>query len=196
MRQISLAMKMYANDSKGKYPIWNTYAPPAGWPLIDIHWDDLLIVNGYINNSRILQCPVAKDIQVQYFYDFQGKQVLYISWRHYGIDIYGVGGMNYPANNYWWQGGVTKYVSDAQINDASEKVAVGESDGLQINSNTYIASGDNWPSAQGIPATWHNGGGNYLFMDGHVSYKKFADICWVNNPRTYAMWYYPIPKTP
>lgn len=202
MRQIGMALQMYVNDSKGKYPIWNSGNPPVGWPWPDIHWDDLLIMNGYIKNSLILQCPVAKDIQVQYFYDFQGKQVLYLSWRHYGINVYGIGGLNYPANDYWWQGGATVYVSAGRISDPANKIAIGESSGyykgynFPITSNTYIASGDNWPSSEGIPARWHNDGGNYLFVDGHVSYKKFADVCWVNTPSAYDMWYYPLTKTP
>ena len=197
LRQIGLGLQFYANQYGGKYPIMRITAAPEfpGYATWEVRWDDLLILKGLVANSEVFRCTVADQIQLMYMYDYVGKQVMYSSYRHYGIAVYGIGGCNIPS---WNWGLPTNYLTAGKIKNAAERIGVGESDGRGVTSNTYFMNGDLAYPGYGNPARWHSGGGNYLYMDGHVSYLKFAEATWgaysggtYENPKAIDMWFYP-----
>ncbi|MCC6423253.1 MAG: hypothetical protein IT447_07215 [Phycisphaerales bacterium] len=193
MRQVGIAMQFYVNDTKGMYPLSFQYRTASYYPdfvSTAIRWDDLLIIKGYIANSGILLCPIAQQIQVPYLYDYNGKQVLYDSHRNYGVAVFGIGGGNNPSWN-WYDPAKFIGIRQGQIKDSAARIAVGEADEQGYpNNNGFRMNGDTAYSLYGVPAKWHSGGGNYLYLDGHVTYKKFEEVAWPNEVSLY-IWFYP-----
>ncbi|MCC6239510.1 MAG: prepilin-type N-terminal cleavage/methylation domain-containing protein [Phycisphaerales bacterium] len=207
MRQLGLGLQLYANEYRGKYPIaYNYYAPSEfpgwTWPPYPgyVSWDDLMILKEFVSNSEVFRCPTAQAIQPVDFMDYNGKQVLGVSDRHYAICMYGIGGGNNLPDYDYYPPGKMRYLTAGMIRPSAEKIGIGEgwNEGVS-NSYRYMMTGYvSWPGGISVPAKWHNGGANYLFMDGHVGYLKQSEAnfgAYLNgqyvNQTAYHAWFYP-----
>lgn len=192
LRQIGLSLKLYANDNKGAYPTLVNTSPPSDWPtyITAMRWDDWLIFNGYAATGEVFICPSA-DYMGMFVYDSSnmgalpaGKRAILNNYRDYGITFWGLGGVPESSSGWWDQ----KYVNVYKIRNSAEKIAVGDSDPghmpatNQLNyfdyqaMNTWMMSGDHEAGWHGVPAIRHSKGGNYLFLDGHVSFYTHDEI--------------------
>jgi prepilin-type processing-associated H-X9-DG protein len=193
---------MYGNDFGGKYPV--LLPTITGWPSYwgSCRWDDFLILTGYIKNTEVLRCPSANQYLELLFYDvpapFDGTKAAVYSIRHYGMPVFGIGGGT-SAGPF-----ALVNVNVSTIRNAAERVALGDSDpGFYPlyhsvdaaawgygHLNTWMLDGDDGSSWHGVSAIRHAKGGNYLYLDGHVSFGAHSEVNFDQSPGKWASWWY------
>jgi prepilin-type N-terminal cleavage/methylation domain-containing protein/prepilin-type processing-associated H-X9-DG protein len=176
-RQIGQAIMMYADSYDHAYPLY------AHAPNHDQLWYE--VIEPYIKNSRIFCCPTLPRKESTYPAEVH-------PWAGYGVNYthvikYGPG---WPNSNPKTAGPVlleflarpaeTIMIADAQANK-------GKHAGMgwpAIYCPVDLPDGVARYRADGLEKTWalsdrHNGGGNYVFADGHVKWmRRDAVINW------------------
>lgn len=182
LKQIGLGMTMYVQDYDGTFPV--------GWrdAAVDVYWYQVL--QPYIKNKQVFICPTAGPI-------LKSDGTL----QHSGGYGYNIGGTAYTANGYNdWPGNGFGYragywmtssgngpLKISVIDEASETIMITDPASFGYHSNGFSAVGYNaskympvlhggkvGPFADGESTTAPplEGGGNYLFADGHVKYLR------------------------
>lgn len=83
MRQLGMAVQMYATDNDEVYPL-------GGYDELDVktnkivrhNWQDIMLANNYIRSSEILSCPSAKTNHYLYSY---GCNRWVMGWMHSAV---------------------------------------------------------------------------------------------------------------
>lgn len=161
LKQIGLAMNMYAQDYDETFPTYYIYVPSLsyaerGWPRR---------IQPYVKNDQVFRCP---DV---------------IPPSSDSVDLLRMGyGLAYP-----YPGGyvtpLAKYQRPAEQVLVVENGATLASEGKDEGRYYWHV---NWPATG--PYTWesrfctrHNGSGNVLFVDGHVKVQRWDDIMGTEN---------------
>ncbi|MFA7235269.1 MAG: DUF1559 domain-containing protein [Phycisphaeraceae bacterium] len=193
-RQIGLAMLMYANDFNGFYPVYHQTIDGT-----DTRWDDGLAKARYLTGN-FFQCPTAAQFIPMQFYQEGGITIIHQSFRHYGIDIHGIGGGGH-SGSVW----PPVPVRQSRIVSSATSIALGDSDpGYFPTSpvfqpdnfganNTYRLSRFYRSGSFGVPAIRHEEGGNYQFLDGHTAWFSYDQINADYNPDKLNWFFYPYP---
>lgn len=178
LKQIGLAVQMYTQDYDETYPLANMAYTGGAW---------YQILLPYIKNSQIFVCPTAGEIK------YSGGYGWNICGTHYaGTGGTGIGdGFGWNPSNFNTPTG--SYLKLSSIEEPAETIMIGDpnSDGYTANGyylypNSYnripvLHGGQVGPfneSAE-VAVTDHNGGGNYVYADGHVKYLP-ANLAWAN----------------
>jgi len=167
LKQIGLAFIMYAQDYDGDLPMGRS---PDGED-----WGAKLISGGYLpgSGSGLMFSGVFRDPSNTYAEVSPG-------WASYGVVLH----VNdpYPLFLYWVSGRPQFHLKLARLKRASQIILVAD----VVPSIDWMYLPKFWPSEAGGPdtldppggyfTTRHSGGGNIVFMDGHVEYLKFEDV--------------------
>ncbi|MEI6503295.1 MAG: DUF1559 domain-containing protein [Armatimonadota bacterium] len=159
LKQIGLAVLAYAQDCDEALPwAWLSNGAQA-WT-----WRNMCLP--YVKNTQIMFCPSKTDWTAPTWY---GQ---FPDCTTAGVNTCTAG---YAFNTYHWLAGSPtppQGVALAQVADASSCIMVSETDGLfsegpPDNTRGYLTS------AYGYR---HNGGANYVFVDGHAKWLKPGTI--------------------
>jgi prepilin-type N-terminal cleavage/methylation domain-containing protein/prepilin-type processing-associated H-X9-DG protein len=183
-KQIGLGVMMYAEDWDQSYPLF------AHFPTHEPMWFQM--IQPYIKNENVFTCPSVQRLITEAtrpkqmagwtvpLYSFNGYGVNYLHVIQYGPgDVTGktmgpkrLAGLSRPAE--------TIMIADGQ--GAKDWTA-----GMGWNA-IYCAAeaGPSWYSKEGLDKTYaladrHNGGGSYIFADGHVRWMRRDAV--ISGPR-------------
>jgi prepilin-type N-terminal cleavage/methylation domain-containing protein/prepilin-type processing-associated H-X9-DG protein len=186
LKQIGLAVQMYAQDYDGRYFVTELYpaiGPPVNQLASSGYWFNLL--PAYTKNSQIFQCPSVSN--TPYVPAFSAEYI----WNAFGTQALSTtkgNGFGYKWNyNSTPTGAIT--VAQSEVQEPANTIMISEitSNGMQWT-NQYVIPYDRGqipvlhggqkppslqcPSGQDCqpPASDYNAGGNYLFADGHVKF--------------------------
>ena len=183
LKQIGLAFAMYSSDYDERHlPMWTQGGPGypgdnVGWR---IWWGGLAVP--YINNLPLFECPsVEAGWRGERIFGQGGGQGIYAPCRNTAdsyIRFWGGYGMNSYGDNRAGRcpgtgdrGELGNWTKLAAIKEPAETVAV--LDGVCLTVGLpCIPSFDPDLDAYSEPAGRHNGGNNFLFVDGHVKWFK------------------------
>jgi prepilin-type N-terminal cleavage/methylation domain-containing protein/prepilin-type processing-associated H-X9-DG protein len=162
MRQIALSILMYTQDSDG-------WCPPAiekNSIWLDSQCLRRLNRHGYITNIHLLYCPEDPNAEVALAHNGFAWQVYhwgyvssYIPTVFFGLPYYGA-----PTPHWPWYHGFNRF---------ARKPILGE----RKYPNIYATNAAPYMQPNAMRHTWHNGGSNLAFGDGHVA--------WVPNSKTW-----------
>lgn len=171
-KQIGLALVQYTQDYDEKLPLYR-YGYDTSLPYSQRYaWHVALLP--YYKDLRMMLCPSAQKIK---------------DCDIAAVDMHGLSG-NY-GYNYSYLGGGDKLVGLSQIQIPSETVFVTEITGAVHGAATYAPS--DWRGTTSISclggavsrkentATWHFGGTNTLFTDGHTKWMKLSSLADYNS---------------
>jgi prepilin-type N-terminal cleavage/methylation domain-containing protein/prepilin-type processing-associated H-X9-DG protein len=178
-RQLGLAVRMYVQDYDEHFPFGGWMPAPSGNPLGTWDWQNSTAP--YIKNKGLYRCPSTSDRDEEV-----ANGAFTFDWN--------LNPVNYLYNNQLGRNRAP--VSDATVNSPADcwMIVDGHSDwdnthrGIDwmgrpnsvwiIEDTTFGPDAslvNGWLSWQGF--TWglprHSGGGNVVYTDGHVKYKKF-----------------------
>jgi prepilin-type N-terminal cleavage/methylation domain-containing protein/prepilin-type processing-associated H-X9-DG protein len=181
-RQIGLAVMLYTEDYDQTYPLY------AHWPYHDQLWYETILP--YTRNKGIFTCPSVK-VQHPADHGWNGYGVNYLHVIMYGPEWSAKWGR---ANDPSLKGPQR----EARLPRPAETIMIADA---QAEKGSYAGWGwtavycpIEWPQgvtnyqAEGLDQTWalsdrHNGGGNYIFADGHVKWlRRDAVIHWSQEP--------------
>jgi len=194
LKQIGLGMMMYIQDFDETFPVsWQS------WVSTDqMYWYQ--IIDPYIKNKQVFVCPTAGQIvkndgTVQfsggYGYNISG------TWREGASGPKG-NGFGYRNQGAWYTPSGTGPVKLSEVDEPSNTIQITDPASFGYGNNGLIAvgyvndkkympvlhGGKVGPFADGESATAPplEGGGNYLFADGHVKWmaasKTFCNVMW------------------
>jgi len=198
LKQLGMAFTMYSQDYDGSYPMAFTYESSAGWSS----YDELVMPYTSIKakysglNPAILACPDATTSQTGASvrsYAIAGASNTGLGYNNAGNVGEGclgfAGPMELGQGNAVFSSGhnasqipapsitlmmveVPGYATPTEINDAV-CYRPRSNGGLQATAcqTDYVNCGQEHMLATGAPAL-HNGGWNYLFVDGHVKWEN------------------------
>jgi prepilin-type processing-associated H-X9-DG protein/prepilin-type N-terminal cleavage/methylation domain-containing protein len=161
LKQISMAGINYTMDNEG-------YFSPPGWCPEDKRWYNL--VSKYLEKSTtgdnpLYLCPEDKITHPPYHYTNRSD-------RTYG--------MNKFLNGLYEEG-------TARINRVTKasRTAFFADQGFSVYGRSRLANGEWWYAGEisdrAAPYRSHNNGGNFSFVDGHVTHVKCAEVPSANN---------------
>ena len=151
MRQVGLAMYMYAQDNNDWIPDYIGYYGDSGFVIIG--QNQRLYTGGYIKDTSIFRCPTYrgwKDSPNDYWYQYVGC------------------GWNYQL-------AVPGFYQLSQVKNPSSLVWRTDSGSFDGMANGEMDIGMVVDAYNGI-STRHNGGSNLLFHDNHVEFATAAKI--------------------
>jgi len=197
LKQIGLGMMMYIQDFDETFPV----AYQSWVPTDRMYWYQIL--DPYIKNQQVFVCPTAGQIiksdgtTVQYSggygYNVSG------TWREGGSGPkYKGNGFGYRNQGTWYTPSGTGPVKLSAVDEPANTIQITDpasfgyaSNGLAavgyVNDKKYMPvlhGGKVGPFAEGESGTAPplEGGGNYLFADGHVKWmaasQTFCSIMW------------------
>lgn len=153
MRQIGLAMQMYLNQSKGRYPRYDSLLP-------DGKWYQRLLTEKHLQSEQVLFCPNRNPIPIVAPDVTEQASALTNGYVSYGANIM----LFYPYPPY------TDIARQSQIRQPSETILATDSNWtLDTRTGCFFV----FPyqrSAGGTAWSLHpNHGCNVLWADGHVT---------------------------
>jgi len=201
LKQIGLSIAMYVQDYDETYPMaYMQYsAPNRDWYGNDdnnaAYW--FTIMQPYVKNKQLYICPTAGEIQTTSGRQYSGG---------YGWNICGTkytGASDGSGNGFGYQPAQPEtptegFLKLAQVQEAANTVIIADppSNGYSSNGRYFYPSGGHYNyipvlhggkvgpftghGSAGTTLSSHEGGGNYLFADGHVKYLS-ASAAWSNN---------------
>ena len=201
MRQIGVALVMYAND----YTVY-----PNCWEPNKLYyvWQPR-ILSLMSNNRKAFSCPGALETSywdtnvnptLKSVIGEDGKidsfGILKTSSFSLGYNDWGLGG---PPNNVLGMGADvgSGYVKDVMVKSPAEMISIGDvrsdvtiaSISFNANLDPVINTGDNAaPWHCQVPCNRHNHNTDLLFADGHVESDKRSDVVNPNNATWRARW--------
>ncbi|MDD5599343.1 MAG: prepilin-type N-terminal cleavage/methylation domain-containing protein [Victivallaceae bacterium] len=173
LKQIGSAVSMYIGDYDG-------WLPHSGDTTIFIAsqwktWQELLLkyfnkeVTLYNCTHGIFRCPAQPDLK------------LYEPCTAYGYEFDGsYGGYGWNFKNLGWK--QNDWVKLNQVSSPSKTIMVADTNDstlLGTHRPCYLYYGHNGGTLQTDIANRHGGGGNYLWVDGHVSWHSATEV-WDN----------------
>ena len=184
LKQIGLAAVMYLQDYDETYPVANMGYTGGAW---------YQIFQPYVKNLQVFICPTAGKIQ------YSGSYGWNICGTHYAS---AASGATTPGDGFGWQTNVWEtptlsYLKLPNIEEPADTIFIGDPNSAGYTGNGYylypssyslipvLHGGQIGPftnsDATTIPGEpqSHEGGGNYLFADGHVKYIP-ANLAWAN----------------
>lgn len=161
LRQIALAMQQYVQDNDGRFPMerYNQNENTPQW--VTIRWNRA--ISPYLKTSQVYRCP-----------DFPPDAPTRFPNRPEddGFDIVDYG-FNYARLNDWSPPYGVKLKGTAEAT-------------LATPATIFLNGEQAWSFADGVVhGSWHSGGGNYSFVDGHVKWltpEQFAETECKNGP--------------
>ncbi len=152
LKQISLGFQFYLNDYDEYFPI---YSSSAG------AWSQIIYAN-YVKNEKVFYCP--------------SDRFLFGWWDAQRISY----GYNYPYFGIVPTEGTWGPIRLQKIKDPSHTVIVGESKEAQGWDRFFLRVNPTWPgniydTPSLAPAPRHNGGANFLWVAGQVTWFKWGD---------------------
>jgi prepilin-type N-terminal cleavage/methylation domain-containing protein/prepilin-type processing-associated H-X9-DG protein len=193
-RQIGIASELYANDFGENYVRSSMKPIPPGFftTQTSVRWDDMLVMQNYAADE-LMKCPTfaPKMTLTSYAIPNTSKRVLLQNHRHYGIAVYGIGGMRTNGTD-----DITKYVNRNIILKPSDSIGFCDSDPGYYKTtgsydpsggngnNTFRCSGFTGSSWAGAASRRHKGSGNYVMLDCSVVTRPVDE--WETNASTQA----------
>ena len=185
LRQTGMGSEIYSNDYNENYVRSQMRPIPPGFfaSQTSIRWDDMLVMLNYATDE-LMSCPTFAPKMKLTSYPIGGgsKRVLLQNHRHYGIAVYGIGGMRTNGTD-----DITKYVNRNMILKPSNSIGFCDSDPgyyrttLSYNpsggggNNTFRCNGYEGSSWAGTASRRHKDGGNYVMMDVSVVSRPVAE---------------------
>jgi prepilin-type N-terminal cleavage/methylation domain-containing protein/prepilin-type processing-associated H-X9-DG protein len=158
MKQIGLAVAMYANDFDGIY-VPGSVQPRSG---VTISANYLLYNNGYLNNADVWVCPSTNDTTA-------------ISNGGYGANL------RHLHRDCNWSSG--QYRTQSQVTRASEIVSYCETSGTRLDLGYTFSFCPRDSTSSWAPNVFpwcismrHNKNVGVLFADGHVTGVRYAQV--------------------
>ena len=147
LRNIGLAIHMYIDDHGGKFPLRD---PPGSG-----YWDRAALFGPYIDDDSVLKCPS---------YKYHNG-----SWDHhsYGFNDWG---LNELIDTVWYARDINAVMYPSQCIMAADSGRL-TTDDATISYFTVNKGTNSRPLGDR-----HSGGGNILFVDGHVKWYRIADV--------------------
>jgi len=167
LKQMGLAWLMYVQDYDERAP-WNSVTNVAGVTQgVEFSWDGW-IANGlypYVKNWQIFNCPSGQEGSGWANPRFGNARV------DYCYNYYGLGNRKLAVLSDCYAGPVGLMVMyDSSWSWADCEPASGC--GIELRDLAAFKAG------QFTHTCWHNGKGNYLFMDGHVKTQDWGQLTW------------------
>ncbi len=177
MRQMGLAVQMYAQDVDEALPLAAT-ATPTGF----LNWHDL--VDPYVKNKQVWICPsAAAPIK-----DIYGKPVCHYGWNAYYLNRNGIdAGKPIDVNNIYTINNAPG-VSLAEAAQPAHLVLMGDNTGLNGKQPANHLSAYMLPPSQpdadywGRPEARHTSGVVVGLLDGHVKWFRPGGFYTGQNP--------------
>jgi prepilin-type N-terminal cleavage/methylation domain-containing protein/prepilin-type processing-associated H-X9-DG protein len=189
IKQLQLAWYLYAEDNGNQVPrnYWWEFGPP-GWvagtmtfdPVQPFYRDNTNLlylidpkfasIGSYVNDAKIYKCPGDKST-------VRIDGTIHSRVRSMAMNFYI--GAEWLREAYF--GGWRRYHSTAEIIDPAPSkiwVFIDEHADTITDGAFWLRAG--YPSSivlgVDLPASYHNGGGNLSFADGHVETRKWVDL--------------------
>jgi prepilin-type N-terminal cleavage/methylation domain-containing protein/prepilin-type processing-associated H-X9-DG protein len=187
LKQLQLAIVMYADDNQDKYPENpGTYQPPPSgppnWIYGDMSWDTSLGVNVQNTNFVLMTSGeigpyVAKNAGV-----FKCPADIYPSARGPRVRSYSMNGFvgdvsnNLSGQNLFHYQKFLKTSDTGKMGAANLWVLLDECpDSINDPMFATILTGGSTQVWHDVPASTHNGAGGFSFADGHAEIHKWRD---------------------
>ena len=171
MKQLALALLMYAQDYDETIPAWKVSGGCGVGGVFS--WKH--VIYPYVKNKQVFICPSSR-----------WKAYTTCRWYHPLANAMQLG-QSYALNDCWDGGGSARELELAKILRPSELILIGEAphqlfralDRPDPNDHTC---GTNWPAV-------HNGGINLAYTDGHVRWLRRDRVFSTKaNVTTYLPW--------
>jgi len=145
LKQLGIALMMYAQDYDEVYPVSSFWPAPPLFPA-GYYWYQSL--DPYIKNSQLILCPSKSE--------GTGLEMLGYGWNYMNFGYDGIG--TFPG----------EHMPLADIPTPAATVVIGDSEDLndRVLGNSYYL----YSTISSYVADRHSGGGNYLYCDGHVKW--------------------------
>jgi prepilin-type N-terminal cleavage/methylation domain-containing protein/prepilin-type processing-associated H-X9-DG protein len=174
-KQIGLAVMMYGEDWDQSYPLF------AHSPIREPMW--FQAIQPYIKNENVFTCPSVQRLTTE---ATRPKQMAGWTVPLYSFNGYGV---NYAHVIQYGPGDATGKLMGpkplAALSRPAETIMIADGQGAKdwtagmAWNAIYCAAepGPSWYTKEGLDKTWaladrHNGGGSYIFADGHVRWMR------------------------
>jgi len=183
-KQIGLGVMMYAEDWDESYPLFALY------PTHAVMWFQM--IQPYIKNENVFTCPSVQRLTTE---ATRPKQMAGWTVPLYSFNGYGV---NYLHVIQYGPGDATGKTMGpkrlAALSRPAETIMIADGQGAKdwtagMGWNAIycvVDPGPSWYAKEGLDKTWaladrHNGGGSYIFADGHARWMRRDAV--INGPR-------------
>lgn len=171
LRQIGLALNMYVNEYKGRYPNRRTISPefPSGHDRLS--WRTL--IHPYMKNTEVLICPTNPDRE-KFSSDDDEPTAFKISYAcnfNWGANSNTEPNPLAAVGKGVFGNQLARNITTGMIRRSSETIAVVEAWNMPFTNfvvDFINGSFAGYTYYQGTLFTGHNRTSNYLFCDGHV----------------------------
>jgi len=178
-RQIGLAATMYMQDNDGFLPLTRHASPLAGW---------LESIQPYVKNRGIFRCP---------------SDASNIGWAQTQAEFEAPSPVKRLSSYYTnaWLAGSRGYGNDAAVQHPASVIYVAESPDDSLSDHFHpMCWGETdpempdctrsqfaWDIDKGetreIALRRHNGGSNYIYVDGHAKWRTWRQVWWQDRVR-------------
>jgi prepilin-type processing-associated H-X9-DG protein len=178
LRQLGLAWKMYADDNQGRL-VYNSHGASGrswayGWLTYDAssantNTEALINPNTayfgrYLKTASVFKCPADKSVVT-----IGGEQLPRV--RSVSLNVYM--GPYDASNPPTYQ--ATLYTSVNQIASPAQRFTFLDEHADSINDGAFITAPGNKDLMPDLPASYHDGAGNFIFADGHGESHRWTD---------------------
>ena len=171
LRQLGLAMMIYAQDYNEYFPPYRPYGVPS--PSKKGGWVTMMVLKGYLPNTNVLFCPSAPG-QKAFYDEYCESQSWELAnyYTSYGYNYFHIGSSFRYTNPQTHNSPSAKL---SQLHNPTEIILAIDA-GYRPNFNNRGQNVcDDYYTQYSQPHIRHSGGLNILWCDGHVSYKHIKN---------------------
>jgi prepilin-type N-terminal cleavage/methylation domain-containing protein/prepilin-type processing-associated H-X9-DG protein len=180
LRQLGLAWRMYSDDNQGKLVYNQHFVASASWAFGELTYDassvntntELLInhakypssafLGPYLKTASVFKCPADKSVVT-----IGAEQFPRV--RSMSLNVFMGSQDSYTSPAY------TLYTNINQLTSPAQRFTFLDEHADSINDGAFLSSPSTRYLMPDLPASYHDGAGNFIFADGHGESHRWTD---------------------